>query len=51
MAVDVRREPALALGRPRELFTGSCQRLEGLTALDVSPDDQRYGSSSSPIPR
>jgi len=36
------REPALSVGKPRLLFTGHYQRLGGLTAYDISPDDQRF---------
>jgi len=40
--VPITREPSLAVGKPRLLFSGRYQGLGGLTSFDISPDDQRF---------
>jgi hypothetical protein len=42
LAAPVVRQPSLSIGKPQLLFTGHYQRLGGLTAYDIAPDDQRF---------
>jgi len=42
MAVDVITQPALAFGRPRQLFAGVYSMNAPARGYDVTPDGQRF---------